>query len=56
MGYLDQAEYHFFPFFPYTDLSADQATRASLWVDYPNSYYDPKIGHDLFTDPAEFCS
>jgi len=49
MGYVEDATYHFFHFFPYTDLPADQASRASLWVDFPNSNYDPQIGHDLYT-------
>ncbi len=49
MGLVDEAEFHYFHFFPYTDLPADHKTRASLWVDFPNSNYDPKIGHQQAT-------
>ena len=48
MGLVDQAEYHFFHFFPYTDLPADHRERASLWVDFSNANYDPTVGHDLY--------
>ena len=44
MGLVDEAEFHYFHFFPYTDLPADHKTRPSLWVDFPNSNYDPQIG------------
>ena len=48
MGLVDEAEYHFFHFFPYTDLPADHRERASLWVDVSNANYDPTVGHDLY--------
>jgi alkanesulfonate monooxygenase SsuD/methylene tetrahydromethanopterin reductase-like flavin-dependent oxidoreductase (luciferase family) len=48
MSYADRAEFHYFHFFPYTDLPADAAGKESLWVDYPNANYDPKAGHDLY--------
>ncbi len=48
MGLVDQAEFHFFHFFPYTDLPADHRERESLWVDFPNTNYDPHVGHDLY--------
>ena len=43
MGLVDQAEYHFFHFFPYTDLPADHREYASLWVDFSNANYDPRL-------------
>jgi alkanesulfonate monooxygenase SsuD/methylene tetrahydromethanopterin reductase-like flavin-dependent oxidoreductase (luciferase family) len=49
MSLVDQAEFHFFHFFPYTDLPSDHAKYESLWVDFPNSNYDPQTGHDLYT-------
>ena len=49
MSVVDQAEFHFFHFFPYTDLPSDHATYESLWVDFPNSNYDPQTGHALYT-------
>jgi alkanesulfonate monooxygenase SsuD/methylene tetrahydromethanopterin reductase-like flavin-dependent oxidoreductase (luciferase family) len=48
MGLVDQAEFHFFHFFPYTDLPADHREHPSLWVDFPNTNYDPKTGHELY--------
>jgi alkanesulfonate monooxygenase SsuD/methylene tetrahydromethanopterin reductase-like flavin-dependent oxidoreductase (luciferase family) len=48
MSYADQAQFDFFHFFPYTELSADADGRASLWVDYPNSNYDPVVGSELY--------
>ena len=48
MGLVDEAEFHFFHFFPYTDLPADHRQYESLWVDFSNSNYDPQIGHDLY--------
>ena len=48
MGLVDEAEFHFFHFFPYTDLPADHREYESLWVDFPNSNYDPQVGHDLY--------
>ena len=49
MSLVDQAEFHFFHFFPYTNLPSDHAKYESLWVDFPNSNYDPQIGHELYT-------
>ena len=48
MSLVDEAEFHFFHFFPYTDLPSDHGRYESLWVDFPNSNYDPQTGHDLY--------
>jgi alkanesulfonate monooxygenase SsuD/methylene tetrahydromethanopterin reductase-like flavin-dependent oxidoreductase (luciferase family) len=48
MGLVDEAEFHYFHFFPYTNLPSDHKDRASLWVDFPNSNYDPKLGSELY--------
>ena len=48
MSYADRAEFHYFHFFPYTGLPVDAADKESLWVDYSNSNYDPKAGHELY--------
>ncbi len=48
MGLVDEAEFHFFHFFPYTDLPEDHRRYASLWVDFSNTNYDPQVGHDLY--------
>jgi pimeloyl-ACP methyl ester carboxylesterase len=48
MGLVDETEFHFFHFFPYTDLPADHRESASLWVDFSNANYDPRVGHDLY--------
>ena len=49
MGLVDEAEFHFFHFFPYTHLPEDHRRYESLWVDFSNANYDPQIGHDLYT-------
>ncbi len=49
MGLVDEAEFHFFHFFPYTVLPDDHGSYPSLWVDFSNSNYDPQTGHDLYT-------
>ena len=48
MGLVDEAEFHYFHFFPYTNLPSNHKDRASLWVDFPNSNYDPKLGSELY--------
>src|SRR6476646_9237381 len=48
MGLVDGAEFHFFHFFPYTDLPAGHEKHESLWVDFSNANYDPKVGHQLY--------
>ena len=48
MSLTDEAQFHYFHFFPYTDLPADEAERASLWVDVPNTHYDPAVGSQLY--------
>jgi len=48
MGLVDDAEFHFFHFFPYTDLPAGHEKHESLWVDFSNANYDPKVGHQLY--------
>jgi len=45
MGLVDEAEFHFFHFFPYTDLPPDHRESASLWVDFSNANYDARVGH-----------
>ncbi len=49
MGLVDEAEFHYFHFFPYTNLPSDHKDRPSLWVDFPNRYYDPRVGNELYS-------
>ena len=49
MGLVDEAEFHFFHYFPYTALPKDHKRSPSLWVDFSNANYDPQVGHDLYT-------
>ena len=49
MSLVDEAEFHFFHFFPYTVLPDDHGSYQSLWVDFSNSNYDPQTGRDLYT-------
>jgi alkanesulfonate monooxygenase SsuD/methylene tetrahydromethanopterin reductase-like flavin-dependent oxidoreductase (luciferase family) len=39
---------YFMGFMPYADLPPDHAKYPSVWVDLPNSLYDPKTGHALY--------
>jgi alkanesulfonate monooxygenase SsuD/methylene tetrahydromethanopterin reductase-like flavin-dependent oxidoreductase (luciferase family) len=48
MGLVDDAEFHFFHFFPYTDLPAGHEKHESLWVDFSNANYNPTLGHQLY--------
>jgi alkanesulfonate monooxygenase SsuD/methylene tetrahydromethanopterin reductase-like flavin-dependent oxidoreductase (luciferase family) len=42
-------KFFFFHLMPYTALDPDYSkTHKSAWVTLPNSYYDPKIGHELY--------
>ena len=40
--------FDFMHFMPYTDLPKNQKDYASLWVDFPNKFYNPKSGHKLY--------
>jgi alkanesulfonate monooxygenase SsuD/methylene tetrahydromethanopterin reductase-like flavin-dependent oxidoreductase (luciferase family) len=41
-------EFYFAHFMPYPDLVADHEDYQSLWVEYPNRFYDPQRGHELY--------
>jgi len=45
----DDIEFYVMHFMPYTHLTAEQKQHESLWVDFPNRYYDPKAGLELYT-------
>jgi alkanesulfonate monooxygenase SsuD/methylene tetrahydromethanopterin reductase-like flavin-dependent oxidoreductase (luciferase family) len=44
----DEMEFWFFHFLPYTALPEGHEELDSLMVDFPNSHFDPAIGHDLY--------
>ena len=48
MGLIDDTQFHFFHFFPYTALPGNHKDYESLWVDFSNANYDPQTGHDLY--------
>jgi hypothetical protein len=42
-------KFFFFHLMPYAALDPDyDKQHNSAWVTLPNSYYDPKIGHQLY--------
>lgn len=41
-------EFYFAHFMPYTDIPPDHKRYDSLWVNFPNSFYDPVRGHELY--------
>jgi alkanesulfonate monooxygenase SsuD/methylene tetrahydromethanopterin reductase-like flavin-dependent oxidoreductase (luciferase family) len=40
--------FDFMHFMPYVHLPENHKEYKSLWVDFPNKYYDPKKGHALY--------
>jgi alkanesulfonate monooxygenase SsuD/methylene tetrahydromethanopterin reductase-like flavin-dependent oxidoreductase (luciferase family) len=44
----DDLQFYCMHFMPYTHLPPDHERYESLWVDFPNKFYDPKKGHDLY--------
>lgn len=40
--------FNFMHFMPYTQLPENHKEYKSLWVDFPNRYYDPRKGHELY--------
>src|SRR3954452_11786018 len=48
MSVLDELEFMFFHFMPYAPLPDGHKQADSLWVDYPNSNFDPGVGHELY--------
>lgn len=41
-------EFYFMHFMPYTAYPPDHASYPSVWVDFPNSIYDPEKGHGFY--------
>ncbi|HWK97384.1 MAG TPA: LLM class flavin-dependent oxidoreductase [Pseudolabrys sp.] len=48
MPILPDTKFYAWHFMPYTDLPANIGDYESLWVDFPNSHFDPKKGHDFY--------
>ena len=48
MSVLDDLEFIFFHLMPYAPLPDGYKEADSLWVDYPNSNFDPVTGHELY--------
>ena len=42
------ARFNFMHFMPYVHLPKNHKDYASLWVNFPNKYYDPQKGADLY--------
>ena len=40
--------FDFMHFMPYTHLPENHKEFHSLWVDFPNKYFDPRKGHELY--------
>jgi len=43
-----ELQFYFMHFMPYADLPDDHEKYESLWVDFPNSFYDPVKGHRYY--------
>ena len=48
MSALDDLEFIFFHLMPYAPLPDGYQQHDSMWVDYPNSNFDPATGHELY--------
>lgn len=48
MALSDDLEFYSFHFMEYTELPENHKELESLWVDFPNSNFDPAIGHGLY--------
>jgi alkanesulfonate monooxygenase SsuD/methylene tetrahydromethanopterin reductase-like flavin-dependent oxidoreductase (luciferase family) len=46
---MSRLEFHYFHLMPWPHLPADfDQTYDSSWVTFPNSLYDPEVGHELY--------
>jgi alkanesulfonate monooxygenase SsuD/methylene tetrahydromethanopterin reductase-like flavin-dependent oxidoreductase (luciferase family) len=48
MPILPDTRFYAWHFMPYTALPEDIDSHESLWVDFPNTHFDPKEGHRLY--------
>jgi alkanesulfonate monooxygenase SsuD/methylene tetrahydromethanopterin reductase-like flavin-dependent oxidoreductase (luciferase family) len=48
MPILPDTKFYAWHFMPYTALPKNVADHDSLWVDFPNSHFDPVVGHELY--------
>lgn len=49
MAILPETEFYAWHFMPYAALPEDIEDRDSLWVDLPNTLFDPEVGHSFYT-------
>ena len=47
-SWQDDLQFYSMHFMPYIHLPEDQKKYDSLWVDFPNKFFDPKKGHELY--------
>ncbi len=48
MPILPDTKFYAWHFMPYTELPRNIDEFESLWVDFPNKYFDPKVGRELY--------
>jgi alkanesulfonate monooxygenase SsuD/methylene tetrahydromethanopterin reductase-like flavin-dependent oxidoreductase (luciferase family) len=48
MPILPDTKFYAWHFMPYTALPANVGEQDSLWVDFPNSHFDPVVGYGLY--------
>lgn len=48
MPILPDTKFYAWHFMPYSALPSNAGEHDSLWVDFPNSHFDPVVGHDLY--------
>ncbi len=45
---VDDVDFYFFHNCGYSPIPADEERYHATWVDYPNSVFDPEVGHELY--------
>jgi alkanesulfonate monooxygenase SsuD/methylene tetrahydromethanopterin reductase-like flavin-dependent oxidoreductase (luciferase family) len=48
MGLVDNVQFNVFHFMPYAALPPNHNDYASVWVDFPNKYFDAATAHDYY--------
>ena len=48
MSDANDVQFYYFHFMPYTHYPEDHKKYEATWVNFPNTIYDPEVGHQLY--------
>jgi len=48
MSDANDVQFYYFHFMPYAHYPEDHKKYEATWVNFPNTIYDPEIGHKLY--------